>query len=82
LWVFETLGIRKENKVHKALKDAIWFKRNKNEFGLPRKEVYMPLSSNYHNNFKHLKGQIERLKSIPEMMMIRISKNIQTSTSL
>ena len=66
LWDFETLGIREENEVHEALKDAISFNGKRYEVGLPWKEGHAPLPSNYRNSFKRLKGQIERLKSVPE----------------
>ena len=66
LWDFETLGIREENEVQKALKDAISFNGKRYEVGLPWKEGHAPLPSNYRNSFKRLKGQIERLKSVPE----------------
>ena len=66
LWDFETLGIRGENEVHEALKDAISFNGKRYEVGLPWKEGHAPLPSNYRNSFKRLKGQIEKLKSVPE----------------
>ena len=66
LWDFETLGIREENEVHEALKDAISFNGKRYEVGLPWKEGHALLPSNYRNSFKRLKGQIERLKSVPE----------------
>jgi len=65
LWDFETLGIREENEVHEALKDAISFNGKRYEVGLPWKEGHTPLPRNYCNSFKCLKGQIERLKSVP-----------------
>ena len=66
LWDFETLGIQEENEVHEALKDAISFNGKRYEVGLPWKEGHAPLPSNYRNSFKRLKGQIEKLKSVPE----------------
>lgn len=66
LWDFETLGIREENEVHEALKDAISFNGKGYEVSLSWKEGHAPLPSNYHNSFKRLKGQIEKLKSVPE----------------
>lgn len=65
-WDFETLGIREENEVHEALKDAISFNGKRYELGLPWKEGHVPLPRNYRNSLKRLKGQIERLKSVPE----------------
>lgn len=66
LWDFETLGIREENEVHEALKDAISFNGKRYEVGLPWKEGHGPLPNNYRNSVKRLKGQIERLKNVPE----------------
>ena len=66
LWDFKTLGIQEENEVHEVLKDAILFNGKKYEVGLPWKEGHAPLPSNYRNSFKRLKGQIKRLKSVPE----------------
>lgn len=68
LWDFETLGIREEDEVHKALKDAISFNGKRYEVGLPWKEGHGPLPSNYRNSLKRLKNQIERLKNAPENM--------------
>ena len=63
---FETFGIWEENEVHEALKDAISLNGKRYEVGLPWKERHAPLPSNYRNSFKSLKGQMERLKIVPE----------------
>ena len=68
LWDLETLGIRKENEFHEALKDVISFNGERNEVSLPWKESHEPLPINYRNSFKRLKGQIERLKNDPDVL--------------
>ena len=68
LWDLETLGIREENEVHEALKDAISFNGERYEVSLPWKEGHEPLPTNYRNSLKRLTGQIERLKNDSEIL--------------
>ena len=69
LWDYETLGIREDDEVHEALKDAILFNGKRYEVSLPwKKEGHGPLPCNYQNSIKRLKGQLERLKSDTEIL--------------
>ena len=68
LWDYETLGIREDDEVHEALKDAISFNGKRYEVSLPWKEGHGPLPSNYQNSLKRLKGQLKRLKDEPPVL--------------
>ena len=68
LWDYKTIGIREDDEVHEALKDAILFNGKRYEVSLPWKEGHGTLPSNYQNSMKRLKGQLERLKSDTEIL--------------
>ena len=68
LWDYETLGIREDDEVLEALKDATLFNGKRYEVSLPWKEGHGPLPSNYQNSMKRLKGQLERLKNDTEIL--------------
>ncbi|KAL9955947.1 hypothetical protein ACROYT_G037353 [Oculina patagonica] len=68
MWDYETLGIREDDEVHEALKDAILFNGKRYEVSLPWKEAHGPLPSNYQTSRKRLKGQLERLRSDSEIL--------------
>ena len=68
LWDYETLGIREDDEVHEALKDAIFFNGKRYEVSLPWKEGHGPLPSNYQNGVKRLEGQLKRLIDKPPIL--------------
>ena len=68
LWDYGTLGIRQDNDVHEALKDAISFNGKTYKVCLPWKEQHGRLPSNYQNSLKRLRGQIERLRNDPDIL--------------
>ena len=67
LWDFESLGIREENSVHEALKDAITFNGTRYEVSLPWKEAHATLPNNYGNSLSRLKQQLRKLRKEPDI---------------
>ena len=68
LWDLDTVGIREEDEVHEALKEAISFNGTRYQVHLPWKEGHEPLPSNYTNSLKRLKTQICKMKRDPDIL--------------
>ena len=64
LWDLDTLGIREEDEVHKALKEAISFNGNRYQVHLPWKQGHEPLPLNYNNSLKRLKTKFQNRSEI------------------
>ncbi|XP_065063348.1 uncharacterized protein LOC135689914 [Rhopilema esculentum] len=68
LWDLETLGIKRQDKVHEEFLDNIEFKGDRYSVCLPWKMGHKPLSTNYTLSLNRLKGQLKKLKEKPAIM--------------
>ncbi|XP_065062455.1 uncharacterized protein LOC135689235, partial [Rhopilema esculentum] len=68
LWDLETLGIKRQDKVHAEFLDNIEFKGDRYSVCLPWKMGHKPLSTNYTLSLNRLKGQLKKLKEKPAIM--------------
>ena len=64
---YDSVGIRENNEVHKALRDGIVFNGERYQVKLPWK-AHEPLPSNYNFSVKRLKGQLTKLRQQPDIL--------------
>ena len=68
-WELESLGICGEEKtLYDEFADNITFQEGRYEVSLPWKEFHDPLNDNYLLSMKRLKGLLQRLKQVPEIL--------------